>query len=636
MRTRPIGSSDRIPVAIVASLVFAVAFLVRIANLPVAFANGVPQFSPLDDLYHAKRIAYSAAHPFRVLSFDVNRGSNGAFCPWPPLYDMLAGAAARGLGGKTPVAALTRAAWFPPIIASLAAAFLAAGIARRFGWRTGLLAGAGVALSVYHLDKSRLGAIDHHFLEFPLVLGILLAVVGVREATDARSALRYGGFLGVAISVALFVQPALVFTAGIALLTVLLLGHGERMPRLAACVGFALASGLVFVYRSVQPAGYPDNEWYLGTPHAALLLGAAAACVADLWMLERGASLPTAFLSTIALGVLVIAAVPSAIQALTGGSQFFGGDPWLRSISEFQPLFFHVEGSGWLFDLGDLGGGGLLAIPILFRRNWWKGSRRILLLFAIAYLAAAISSMRFLAVTAPLLAVSGAVFYSDLRNAGFERLAGAAAGLLIAPGLVLSLARVVRPPQMIGPETLPMVRAAQTVAGETSRHGGVLCGWSWGHLFNVIADRRVLVDNFGSWSDPVEFGNSTAAILTTREGFAADYCRDHGVRFIILENPLPYFAARAESAGLPRSSFERPVGSGEPTRLMRSTFWWRAYLEGGRMRPDLGPAGAAFADFRLVRVETGPASRKKHTAVEIWEVLPPRQPVVGGAHADRP
>lgn len=605
-------------------VVFLIAFLVRIANFPVAFANGVPQFSPFDEMYHAKRMAYSAAHPFRVLSFDPNRGTSGAFCPWPPLYDMTVGTAARALGGRTPVAALARVAWFPPIVASLVAALVAVGLTRRFGLPAALLGGTSVALSVYYLDKSRLGAIDHHFLEFPLVLGILLGVIAVARARDTRSALRYGGLLAVAISLALFVQPALVFSAGIALFAILLFGRDERMPRLAAAIGFGLSCALVFVYRFVQPFGYPDNEWYLGAPHAALLLGAAAACAAQLWLLEKGVARAAAVLSAVAIGALAVAGVPTAVQALAGGSQFFGGDPWLRSIAEFQPLFLRAEGTDWLFDLGDLGGGALLAIPIIFNRRWWTGRRRFLLFFTIAYLVAAVSSSRFLVVAAPMLAMSGAVFFSDLRSTGFKRLAGASAGLLLAPGLVLSMSRVLRPPQVIRPEARPMVQAAQILAHATAGDGAVLCGWSWGHLFNVVAGRRVLLDNFGSWSDPVEFGNSTGATLTTREKFAADYCRTHGVRFVVLENPLPYFAARAQMAGLTRGAFERPLWSGEPTILMRSTFWWRAYFEGGRARPDLGEAGAPFSQFRLVRVEAEPGSVKKPTVVQIWEVLPPR------------
>jgi hypothetical protein len=605
------------------AFVFLLSFGIRIANLPVAFVNGVPQFSPFDDMYHAKRIVYSAAHPLRVLSFDPHRGVSGAFCPWPPLYDMTAGLAARALGGETAVSALARAAWFPAIVASLVAALVTFGLTRRFDPLAGLLGGTGVALSVYYLDKSRLGAIDHHFLEFPLVLGILLAVIGVTRARDPRSALRYGGLLAIAISLALFVQPALVFAAGIALLAVLLLGRGEPMRLLSAAVGFGLSAALVFVYRLVQAAGYPDNEWFLGIPHAALLLGAAAACAGHRWMLARGAPRAGAFGGAIVLAALVVAAVPSTLPSLVGGSRFFGGNPWLRSIAEFQPLFVRADGT-WLADFADLGGGALLVAPMLLDRRWRNGSRATLLLFTGTYLAAALSSMRFLAVAAPLLAVAGAVFCSDLRSAGLRRLAAAATAVLLLPGLVFSVPRVVRPAPMTAAEGLPMVQAARSIGRAAAWSGAVLPPWSWGHLFNVVAGRRVLLDNFGSASAPTDFANSTGITLVTREKMLADYCSWYGVRFLVLDDPLPYFAARVDMSGFPRSAYERPVGSGRPTRLMRSTFWWRAYFEGGRARPDLGSAGAPFRRFRLVRVETEPESARRRTAVQIWELLPRR------------
>jgi asparagine N-glycosylation enzyme membrane subunit Stt3 len=623
--------SRHLPALGAASVVFFIAFLLRIANYPSAFINGVPQFSPFDDLYHAKRIAYSATHPFRVLSFDPNRGPNGSFCPWPPLYDMLAGAAARALGGGTSVEALARAAWFPPLVASLVAAAIAAWMTRRFGFATGLLAGAGVALSVYFLDKSRLSAIDHHFLEFPLTLGIIAAVAAVARARETRSALRAGGMLALALSCALFVQPALILAAGAALFGILLLERSARVPRAAAGLGFALTSALLFLYRARQPPGYPDSEWYLGAPYAAVLFGAAAACAADLWLLQKGASLPAAGVLAVVIGMLTIGAVPSAVGALAGGSQFFAGHPWFRSISEFQPLFSRTE-SVWILDLCLLGGGALLTVPMLASPRWRRGRRRLFLLFAIAYLAAAISSMRFLAVAAPLLALSGAVVFSDLEKASSRHLARAAAGLLIVPSL-LSIPRASRPTPTIKPEGLPMVHAATALA-QSAVPGKVLARGLWGHLLNVVADRAVLLDNFGIFGGRPEFEEATGITLATRERAVADYCAAHGVRFVVLENPLAYVPVAAEMSGLPRSAFERPASSSRnpsPTRLARSTFWWRAYFEGGRERSDLGPVGAAFQSFRLVEVETDPAPAARQYAVQIWEHLKSR----ASAHRSR-
>src|SRR5258706_15007001 len=75
---------------------FAVALGVRLLNAPYVFeGSGKPRITPVDELYHWKRIAYSAAHFPHVLEFDRDRS---AFCPWPPLYDFASGGFARLIG----------------------------------------------------------------------------------------------------------------------------------------------------------------------------------------------------------------------------------------------------------------------------------------------------------------------------------------------------------------------------------------------------------------------------------------------------------------------------------------------------------------------------------------------------------
>src|SRR4051812_2027959 len=72
-----------------------VALGTRLLNAPYVFDHGKPRISPVDELYHWKRIAYSAAHFPRVLELDRDRGIGGEFCPWPPLYDVVSGGVAR-------------------------------------------------------------------------------------------------------------------------------------------------------------------------------------------------------------------------------------------------------------------------------------------------------------------------------------------------------------------------------------------------------------------------------------------------------------------------------------------------------------------------------------------------------------
>src|SRR5579859_3076620 len=94
---------------------FALAFALRLLNLPLAFDHGAPQIAPADEMYHWKRMAFSAEHFPRVLELDPDRGVRGAFCPWPPLYDLFGGAVARVFG-------INAVVWIPPILGALAVA----------------------------------------------------------------------------------------------------------------------------------------------------------------------------------------------------------------------------------------------------------------------------------------------------------------------------------------------------------------------------------------------------------------------------------------------------------------------------------------------------------------------------------
>lgn len=623
MNTSRLGLSPPVRTLAVASITFLAALLLRIANYSTAFVGGAPQISPFDDMYHAKRIVYSAANPMRVLSFDPNRGVGGAFCPWPPLYDVAAGTAARLSGGHTAVSVVARASWFPVIAASLVAALVAAALSKRVGWGAGLLAGIAVAISTDFLDRSRLASIDHHFLEFPLVFGILASLVLVHRSASAREAARHGAIFGAALALALLAQTALVLAGGIALATLLPLDRRERFPRAAAGGGFLLAALLVLLYRAFQPAGYPDGEWHLGIPHAAALAAAGVACLVELALHERGLPPAAAAALSIVAGLSVLVAVPRAPEAVLGGSRFLGGDPWFASIAEFQPLLFGHDRIWWA-DLALLGGGFLLTAAAAATRPWRRGPRALLLAFALAYSLAALSSARFLAIAAPLSAVTGAVAVSDLRRSRGAAAAVLAAAVLLAPSLLLTAGRLIRPARPVTPDMVPFLRTAEFLRSPAAAPGRVLGPWSWGHLFNVVGGRGVLLDNFGTMGGQALFENTSAATLATRERTVADFCKDRGVRYVVLQDPLPYFAAHALRSGYPRSAFETPAATpgtaASATPLMRSTFWWRAWFERGRERPAAGPAGAAFRRFRLVGVVPEPGSSPARPGAQIWEL----------------
>jgi hypothetical protein len=607
--------------------IFALSFLIRITNLGTAFVDGKAQVPPYDDLYHAKRIVYSALRFPNVLDFDSNRGPSGAFCPWPPLYDLGAGGLSRVLGARDSGAVLARVVWLPPLTLSLTAGLFAAAVGRRLGVLGGALAGVLVALSFPLVVVSRLGSIDHHFLEPLLLLAILAAFLRVSRAVPGADSLREGLLFGAALGTALLVQTAFLFTAAVAFAAAFLL-FGSALHRLrAAALGFAIAAAVVATYRATRPAGYPESEWFLGTPHAAALGAAAVATLVLPALRDRGCGPVLSRALALALAAACAAAVPGAAAAFGEGARFFGGDPWLSTIQEFRPLFLDRPADP-LGDLMRAGGGLFLAVPfavVVLRRA--ETGARVVGLFTLSYLAAALSSRRFLAAAVPLLAVAAADVVVELRGSGRMLSAWLLALVALGPTGAAAWLWLRRPGPVVPPGAVPMQRVAARLAASNEKPGRVLGPWSWGHLFDVRAGRGVIVDNFGAAVGRSTFDNALGAVLLTREERVADYCKATGVRFVVLENPLRLLPPQVESLGGDVSAYLRPgPGPDAPaavTRLAQTTFWWRAYFDHGAPRPEAGNGGKAFRRFRLVYEDARPSADPppyRGPAAQVWEL----------------
>src|SRR5258706_428916 len=319
---------------------FAVALGVRLLNAPYVFeGSGKPRITPVDELYHWKRIAYSAAHFPHVLEFDRDRGIGGAFCPWPPLYDVASGGVARLLGAGTGTdkrvcatfspsgksrdqnctdtlvcadGVLERIVWFPPILFALFVA-ITVFILSRMSMLVAAITGIALATSPFLVTTSWIGSIDHHFLEPVLTFAILgAACLGMRADTRRRR-VRASILLGIAITAAMFVQTALLISAALAFAVLFLWSDG-----VAATCGFGIAAVAVAIYRLTRAPGFPDNQWFLGWTHASLFAAAAAACaivgIRSPWRVN--ALLP---------GVAVVLAPPTVPASLLSGAPFFGG-----------------------------------------------------------------------------------------------------------------------------------------------------------------------------------------------------------------------------------------------------------------------------------------------------------------------
>ena len=604
--------------AAIGGLVFLAALLVRLSGFAEAFPGGTPQVPPLDDLYHALRITYSAAHFPAVLDFDPSRGPVGAWCPWPPLYDLLAGGAARFLGGTSPPGVRARALFFPPLVFSLFAGAVAALVARRTGTAAGLVSGAAIAFSFPLWEVSRLGMLDHHFLEPPLLLAIVAAFTVAGDGS--RPVLARTLLLSGSLTLALFVQTSFLLAAGVGLGALLLAAHDDTTSLRIGAAAFGGAAGAVLLWRAAHPPDYPVTAWYLGTPHAAALAGAGVTCLLAA-ALQRWSPSPLGRLPIAAMGgVAIVLAIPGVLPAFLEGARFLGGDPWLRTIAEFRPLFAG-EGANPFRELLLLGGGALLVFPFAVHaaRRRHRG-RMILAVFSLAFLAASVATRRFSVMTIPLLALAGALVTADAAGRSRARALGAAT-LTAGPALVLAPLWLELHVPVVPREAAPMVRTARRLQALPPGEGRLLGPWSWGHLFHVVGNRPVILDNFGATVGRTTFDDAHAALLLRRDDGFRSYLRRNGIRYVVLQNPVAAVRSFALCLDQPLDPWLRPGtpgGGPEPTRLLRSTVWWRLYAGAS---PG-GPAAAIPAGFRLLYADPAAAGAPRPwdgPAMVVWE-----------------
>jgi len=528
---------------------FVIALACRFLNGPYAFEWGMPRIAPVDELYHWKRMAYSEAHFPHVLEFDGDRGVSGAFCPWPPLYDLAAGGAARLLGATTSTDVLARIVWFPPILFALFTGIAVFILARRSGTIVATITGIALATSPFLVTTSWIGSIDHHYLEPVLTFAILGATCLAIRAQTRREKIRAGILLGIAITAAMFIQTALLIAAALAFAVLFFATDG-----LAATCGFTIAAIAVSIYRLTRPPGFPDNQWFLGWTHATLFAAAAIAC--GVIAVRRSAASRTRVFALLLGGLLAIA-IPSVRASIFTGSHFLGGDRWLRTIQEFQPLW-RAHGDDLLSDVVGLSGGAILVWFLAIRAIKTRDNVRLTIaMFAIIYFALTITSRRFWIVAIPLLALAGATYIPLIAR---KRLAIVAA-LLIAVPPPLQLAGWLMTPPTIPPNQRQWIRATFLILKLPP--GRVLGPWSMGHAIDVEGDHPVILDNFGTMPDATTFERAQQALLSPDEATLARYCATSNVRYLILEQPRFGIASANAILGTRQAA--------------ESTWWWRVW-----------------------------------------------------------
>lgn len=346
--------------------------LLCLQELPGTLARG--QFFPADhdSYYHATRVETALRDGGGVTQFDPRlHAPEGSWVPWPWGYDtLLLGIARAGIALGIASDAMSVLAFVAPLWLLLNQALLL-GIARQLGIGFGLqalLLGFN-ALLLINRGLHRIGMLDHHFVEYSVVLATLWAGLRWARAPDSRrEAILLGVVLGLAPALhnSLFVlQLPVLLALGVAWLA-------QRPPAWPATAGFAATlTGLTALgLLPSEPFRAGEFAFYLHSGFQLYVAAATAALAMALSLLQRG--VVQALLIAASAGVLAL----PLLGQLDGGGQFLTADFYqLASMSETRsPLAMLAAGDHAI--VLELYSGLILLLPLSLLLLAWASAKR--------------------------------------------------------------------------------------------------------------------------------------------------------------------------------------------------------------------------------------------------------------------
>ncbi|MDG2333104.1 MAG: STT3 domain-containing protein [Myxococcota bacterium] len=334
-------------------LAMMLALAVRALGFEYVFVGDEVAFPPADAQYHLRRAYYTFVNFPGVLLFDpyINY-PGGAPVPWPPLFDFLLGGFARLLADD-PRGFETVAAWSGPVCAlvTLVPIYWAG---RLLGSRgAGLAAALCYAVLPVSVTFSRVGNPDHHAAVAMLGAWLLLACLGLGNASASNQRVRGWGILLALAQFALLLtwHGSLLYLAiANALVLATSIAGGGRQGLLAQA-GAALACGLALVpvvLLSPSPLGGTFSSIALSWLHVFATL-AVALVIAALWAREaqRGEMPRVRRLVVVASSALVLGGialvVPDIREGLRPAFQFLSQTDQVGAITGEQNALFGLE-----------------------------------------------------------------------------------------------------------------------------------------------------------------------------------------------------------------------------------------------------------------------------------------------------
>ncbi len=425
--------------------VFLLAFLVRILPYQSVFGGKTVNFFAQDPYYHARRIQLALFNNGIIPTYDSYCGyPNGIHCFWSNLYDYSILWTGMVLSGGKPSIWLmeTVTAWAPVLwgILSLIPAYLL--IREVFDKQTAFLSMILISILPGHIYQTLLGRADHYGADpiFPLFMFYFL-IKGIQSSPISKRRNTYWALSGICLTLSWLTWPGSTIFAGI-------------------LMGFLILFSWYMLLRS------ENDESCLAVKTGIIMMGMSLVslfpfCATSYWgrqgLFEYDAlSWFQLFFLVLSLGILVLLwmnhklfislkikpysmiVVDTGLMALIFGLMFlflpsiFTGfksglgwvaksDPWLKTITEFQPIYINMGVLSWYRPFAFFSYG-ILLIPLLY-----------LLLFISWYKQSTLTPFRFW-----FLLYSGCMIFLGINQTRFSHFFALIVATLLAWGLIKS------------------------------------------------------------------------------------------------------------------------------------------------------------------------------------------------------
>ncbi|MCJ7443393.1 MAG: glycosyltransferase family 39 protein [Methanotrichaceae archaeon] len=611
-------------------------------------ANGV-LMNGYDEYYHMRRTLYTINHFPNVLWFDsyINY-PNGFEITWPPLSDLLSAAFSLVLGQQSQSAAEKVTAVFLPIfLGSLVVVLVYYLVRELFDGKRAILAAFLTAIAPYFVQKTMIGATDHHGLEVLLALVSFFFLILALNRSEKMLVFSIASGITIACLAYTWFGAALYF--GIMLIYAIIqmtldLKHGlsseETFKTIFIAYGVAAALLLPFWNAAWMRLSFLALIAYIIALVISFAISRQLTKKKDNWIIFLISLMAFGFAFLIISYLLADRPIFLQVLELIRYSEYLLGGQMVGMISEAEPLLSSPEilfsgkifsNLGWilLFSLA-----GLFAV-LLYMKNIEESRKKGILLFlvlSISLLILTLGQIRFLYFSNIIMCILISNFFFQILSAAekkglLNRERKNVVSFILLMVLILPFASEVfalsgETPPIAGDwyETLNWIEAntnATSWFNDPSKtpEYSIMSWWDYGNWIIYQGRRPVVANNF-----QVGISDASKFFLSNNEENAIAVMNIKGSRYVLtdydmLYGKLPAIATWAKddpAAYLRVKDFGSYIVA-EPTEKLLGTTLAQLHFNDA----------ASMGHFRLIYESSGMIGKNHpYNKVKLFEYVP--------------